>query len=219
MKRIVPLLIILLVFAVRCGTFTTIVPETRGRSSLSFSVGGPVAEVSGMDIPLPYMVLRYSRAMHNRVTVDGAFHPMVTVFGGAGIDAGATWFVLTQKGKVPNIGLGGRFYLFYHPDEPIEFFPELSAIVSYRLSRVFTTYLGIQSIFQYEEPYSVSAISAGTKINLGQRLSLTFEPRWYAPNERSDPRIVEYKISPGKQGAIGFLLGVNFCLSKGTSND
>ena len=51
--------VVVLMAAVRCGTVTAVTPLHRGESALTASVGGPVASIAGMNIPMPYAVARY----------------------------------------------------------------------------------------------------------------------------------------------------------------
>jgi len=65
MIALLPALVLLA--AVRCGTVTAVSPLHRGESALAASPGGPVANVGGMNIPMPYAVARcrYGRIGEN----------------------------------------------------------------------------------------------------------------------------------------------------------
>lgn len=198
-----------------CGTVSSVRPLGSGNRALVFSAGGPVAPVFDMNIPLPYSVLRYRFGLNDNTDVHIGLHTTMALFGNLGIDAGFTRHFTRSHGMRPGVSAGLALYGFYDFGEVghTRLYPEFSVIFSYDIFRSrHVLYFGGQGMVQFAEPYLVPAIMAGAELSLGRRLALSLETRWYAPTESGDDRVVDFKLTPFGQGAMGFVLGFGYQL-------
>lgn len=204
----------LLLFALLagCGTVAAVRPLQLGESALALSVGGPVARVAGLDIPLPYPVLRYRYGLSDNTGLHAGIHLMPAAMGVIGLDAGYSYHFLRQSGWIPSAGATAGLAIFIKPgaiDQRV--FPTLDANASWLLGDRTLAYLGCQSMYQFSDtPYVVLAPLIGAEVRVARRLSLGLETKWYAPTEPTNPRIVDYRLPIAGKGAVGFNLGVNY---------
>jgi hypothetical protein len=203
------------VLLLQCGTVSSVKPLGVGNKAIAFSAGGPVAPVYDMDIPLPYSVLRYRFGLKDNTDIHIGIHPTMALFGNLGIDAGVTRHFMRNLGMRPGISAGLALYGFYDfaDLDHMRAYPELSIIFSYDIFRSsHVVYFGGQGMIQFAEPYIVPAAVAGGEFSLGRNFALSIETRWYAPTESSDDRVVDFRLRPFDQGALGFVLGLGYRL-------
>ncbi|UCD06471.1 MAG: hypothetical protein JSV98_04370 [candidate division WOR-3 bacterium] len=203
------------ILLLQCGTVSSVKPMGTGGRSIAFSAGGPVAPVFDMDIPLPYSVLRYRFGLNDNTDIHIGIHPTMALFGNLAIDAGLTRHFTRSLGMRPGVSAGLAIYGFYDFVDlsHMRVYPEISLIFSYDIFRSsHVVYLGGQGMIQFAEPYIVPALTVGGEFSLGKSLALSLETRWYAPTESSDDRVVDFKLRPFDQGALGFVLGLGYKL-------
>jgi len=202
---------VILLATARCGTVTAVTPLNRGESAVSASVGGPVANVSGMNIPMPYAVARYRYGLTDQAGIYAGVHLLAAGLGLVGLDLGFSYHFLEQRGWVPCVGTSAGVVAFIKPGGEEALFPQLDLVASYRLGNRFTTYFGSQSMYQLQSaPNVVLAPFVGTDWRINDPFSLNLEAKWYAPTEKTSPRNVKYSLPIGNQGAVGFVLGANW---------
>ena len=202
---------VILLAAARCGTVTAVTPLDRGESALSASVGGPVANLNGMNIPLPYAVARYRYGLTDQAGICAGVHLLAAGLGVAGFDVGFSYHFLQQRDWIPTVGAIAGVTALIKPAGGEAMFPQLDLVASYRLNDHFTTYFGSQSMYQLQStPSVVLAPFVGTGWRISDRFSLNLEAKWYAPTEKTEPRIVDYSLPIGNHGAVGFVLGASY---------
>ena len=196
---------------VRCGTVTAVTPLHRGESAFAASLGGPVANVAGMDIPIPYAVARYRYGLSDQAGLYVGGHLLPAARGIVGLDFGFSYHFLAQKGWVPTVGTSAGIMALIQAEGNEALFPQLDLVASYRLGSRFLAYFGSQSMYQFRsEPNVVLAPFIGGEWRAGKRFSLALEAKWYAPTEQTHPRDVNYTLPIGGRGAVGFVLGANW---------
>jgi hypothetical protein len=202
---------VFLLVAVRCGTVTAVTPLHRGESAIAISVGGPVADVAGTNIPLPYAVARYRYGLNDQAGIYVGGHLLAAGFGLAGIDFGFSYHFLQQQGWVPTVGAIAGITALIKPGGGEALFPQLDLVASYRLGDRFTAYFGSQSMYQFQyRPNVVLAPFVGGGFKVSDPFSLNLEAKWYAPTEKTHPRNVNYSLPIAEHGAVGFVLGANW---------
>jgi len=207
---------VVLTAAVRCGAVAAVAPLHRGESSLSASLGGPVADVGGATIPMPYAVARYRHGLSDQASTYAGVHLLAAGFGVAGVDFGFSYHFLRQQGWVPTVGAAAGITALIQPGGGEALFPQLDLVASYRLGNRFTTYFGSQSMYQFQyKPNVVLAPLVGTECRISDPVSLNLEAKWYAPTEPTKPRNVDYSLPISNRGAVGFVLGANWLLGGG----
>jgi hypothetical protein len=194
-----------------CGTVTAVTPLHRGESALAASVGGPVANVAGTNMPLPYLVARYRYGLNDQAGLYAGAHLLAAGFGIVGLDLGFSYHFLRQQGWVPCVGTSAGIVALIQPDGGEALFPQLDLVASYRLGERVTAYLGSQSMYQFRStPNVVLAPFVGGRFKVSDMFSLSLESKWYAPTEKTHPRNVDYTLPIGGHGAVGFVLGANW---------
>lgn len=200
-----------------CGTVASVKPMGTGNKALTFSVGGPVAPVYDINMPLPYSVLRYCHGLNANTDAHVGIHPTMGLFGNIGLDVGLTRHFMRNLGWRPGVSAGVSLYGFYDFEEldNARLYPELTLIFTYDVSqRVPVIYFGFENMFQFTKPYFIPVCLVGSEFALSNRWTLGLEARWYAPTESGDDRVVDYVITPVGQGALGFALGVMYSFSR-----
>lgn len=206
-------IVVLCLFIIGCGSVSSVRPIGAEERSYTLSVGGPVAKVSGIKMPLPYSVLRYREGVTSSTDGYVGIHPTMAILGNLGVDLGFTKQLMGQSGWKPAFALGITIYGFFHFIEPssIRIYPEISMIASYNLgSRREVIYFGAQNMIQFSEPYLISVFLLGSEIPFGNHFILNLEAKWYAPFEESEKRAVDYSITPAGHGVIGFVFGLSY---------
>ncbi len=213
-QGIIRILILLpIIIILSCGTVATIRPIKKGASAFALSVGGPVCKVSGMDIPVPYTVFRYSYGLNDKLNIYAGSHLLLLALGDIGLDGGISYHLLKQSKLAPAVGVGFGIYAFSKPGKDIRVFPELELTASYLTGKQSLTYFGIQSMYQFnKKPNLVLAPFIGEELQIGKNLSIGLELKWYAPFKVTKPRLIDYRIPISNHGALGFVLGFNYYL-------
>jgi hypothetical protein len=210
-----PLLVLLpavvLMAAARCGTVTAVTPLRRGESALAASLGGPVANVGGMNIPIPYAVARYRYGLNDQAGLYAGGHLLPLGRRVIGLDMGFSYHFLAQRGWIPTVGTSAGIVALIQAGGSEALFPQLDLVASYRLGNRFLAYFGSQSMYQFRSaPNVVLAPFVGGEWRAGDRFSLNLEAKWYAPTEPTEPRNVKYTLPIAGKGAVGFVLGANW---------
>jgi hypothetical protein len=191
-----------------CGTVSTVRPLEPGQNAVALSVGGPVVTLPGIaDVPLPYSVLRYRWGLVNDLEAHVGLHPTMLAFGTIGLDAGVSYELVHGNKVLPSLVLGINPTIWVNPfNEAAGFSPEAEAVFSWIVWDKLLLYTGGQTFFQLEKPYTPWAALLGAEYRFGA-VGLGLETKWYSPTENSEYRVVNFPLSPAKQGAFGFVLG------------
>jgi hypothetical protein len=87
MKKFV---LILFLCIIGCGSVSSVRPIGAEEKAVTLSSGGPVTEIFGITMPLPYSVLRYRQGLRNNTDLHIGIHPTMAILGNLGIDVGLT---------------------------------------------------------------------------------------------------------------------------------
>lgn len=192
---------------VGCGHMAKLRPTPRGQVAAELTLGGPFAKVSSLVIPLPLTTVGASVGVADHLDLSAHFHPTAAVFKIAGLDVGAAWQPLLQKGAIPAVTLAGRLYGFTNFVSGFQPYLELGATGSYKLAERFSPYLNVTTLIQ-TNAVPLLAVGAGVEVEFG-RFALQAEFRWFSPNRNTYFNAVEWQ-SIGGLGAVGALLGVRY---------
>jgi hypothetical protein len=203
--------VMVLLAVTRCGTVTAVTPLNRGESALNVSLGGPVANVGGTNIPIPCAVARYRYGLSDQAGLYAGGHLTTAALRVVGVDFGFSYHFLRQQNWIPCVGTSAGLVTFIQPGGDDALFPQLDLIASYRVGDRFTTYFGSQSMYQLStKPNVVLAPFIGAGWRVSDPVSLSLEAKWYAPSEKTRPRNVNYSLPIANHGAVGFVLGANW---------
>ena len=204
------LVLVFLLTTSGCGTVAAVRALHKGESAVAVSLGGPVANVAGMDIPMPYAVGRYRYGLTDRAGLFGGAHLAMPAFGVLGLEAGLSYQFLDQRGALPGLSASAGFTGLLKLGGEEAFFPGLDFVASWKLGASWLVYGGVQSMFQLnEKPNVVFAPLVGAERRFG-RWRVALESKWYAPTEVTHPRNVNYRLPIGGHGAVGFVVGVSY---------
>lgn len=190
-----------------CGHMAKLRPTPKGQVTAELEVGGPFAKVGSATIPLPLTTVGASYGVAEHVDISAHFHPTAAAFRIAGLDVGAAWQPLVQKGAIPAVTLAGRLYGFTDFKSGFQPYLELGVTGSYRLAERFSPYLNVTTLVQTNQ-VPLLAVGAGVEVEFG-RFALQAEFRWFSPNRGTLFNAVEW-AGLGGYGAVGALLGVRY---------
>lgn len=215
----VPLLLFTLLLLTGCAAQTNLEPLGREATRTNVSFGGPVIEVFGTHMPVPYLTAGTDRGISDRVNVSATLHLLPLAYQVAGLDLGATWFPVLQDAWMPTIGLQGRVMGFasLRPGVGDRFrvYPILTPTFTWRISSS-QYFAGSDLVLPLTQPdydnRSVKAIVspfAGVKWKVGSRFWLVTELKWQGANAESDQLAVKYLPLAG-HGAITPLVSLEW---------
>jgi hypothetical protein len=197
----------------QCGTAPAVWPLRHGQSVAAFEVGGPVANVSGVQLPIPYPVARYRYGITDRLNVNAGCHLLMPAFGVAAMDAGASYHFIDQAGWRPCLGFaaGAVGLAEFDGGRSFALLPQAEVIASYLRPGHSLSYFGVGTLYQLSPRfYMTYSPYVGHNFSVGRNLSLSLELKWYAAYERTHPRAVVYSLPIANHGGFGFVAGVNY---------
>jgi hypothetical protein len=206
MRRL-SLTLLLALGAVACGHVTPLRPAAKGAIEVEGSLGGPLARVGGLTIPVPLTTVSARYGFSRACDISGSLHLTSAAFGVAGLDVGTTGLLLEQSGAVPTVSATGRLYAFSDLQTAVRPFVELSAVGSYKLGQRWHPYLSVSTLVQL---FGVPLwnVGVGGQVDLG-RWALQLEARWYRPELPTNFVVVDW-VNIGGLGAAGVVLGARY---------
>ena len=191
-----------------CGLNAHVRPLPKGTVAVEAAVGGPALLLSGAPVPLLLSTVGARAGLTNRL--DVSLHTHITTLAAFklfGLDLGMGWLLFDQKGAIPAVDLSARIYLFtdFVQAQPAG---ELSVSASWLLGEHVMPYLNFTVWVDGLSGAAHLAPGIGVEFRVG-RFAIIPEVRWYAPETSASGASVEW-LSPGKQGAIGLVLGGRF---------
>ncbi len=214
-------LLAFLVFLTGCAAQTSLEPLGKGNTRTNVGLGGPIIEIFGTHLPVPYLTAGVATGLSDRVNGSATLHLLPFAYELAGLDLSATWFPILQEGWRPTLGLQGRVMGFASLRSGIgdrfRAYPIVTPTFAWRKgSRLF--YGGGDLVLPMTLPdydnRSVKAIVSplfGVKWRLGSNLWLSTELKWQGANARSDQLAVKYVPLAG-HGAITTLAALEWGL-------
>ncbi|MBN1783044.1 hypothetical protein JW948_18055 [bacterium] len=200
-----------------CAAHHSLHPEGKGNWSGNMSVGGPVIEVFGTRIPVPYLTMGATYGWKDRINLTGDLHLFPLAYQIAGLDAGAAWFLCEQDGCKPVLGLQGRIMMLasLKKDVPerVKLFPIFTPTTAWQVKRGML-YTGLDTAIPLSSPdYDKEAPAVllspffGYRWTMKPDLLLYTELKWQCANLPSDKLAVNYLPVAG-HGAMSVLVSV-----------
>jgi hypothetical protein len=200
------LFVCLSLFSLACGHATHVRPTPRGQAQVEATLGGPFAKVSGMVIPLPLSTVGGSVGLTDELDVHAHLHGTSLAFGVGGLDVGASYMPIREKGWVPAVTFTGRFYGFTDLKAFVPYL-ELTGSASYQWAKRHLLYASVSTLAQTSR-WPLWSLSVGNEFRFGN-FGLQLEGRWYQPATATAFQVVDWQ-SLGGQGAYGALLGLSY---------
>ncbi|MFH0882235.1 MAG: hypothetical protein V2A56_04545 [bacterium] len=214
------LLAFLLIFT-GCAAQTSLEPLGKGNTHANVGFGGPIIEVFGTHLPVPYLTAGVVTGVSERVNGAATLHLLPLAYEVAGLDLSTSWFPILQEQRKPTIGLQARLMGFVSLRSGIgdrfRIYPMVTPTLAWRKgSRLY--YGGSDLVLPMTLPdydsQSVKAIFSpflGVKWRLGSNLWLSTEMKWQGANAQSDQLAVKYLPVAG-HGAISTLVALEWGL-------
>lgn len=217
--RVPPVLLVLAAILSACTTTHGVRPVGKGAVALEGSFGGPLTEVYGAPIPLPFSAVGATYGVSDRTDVHAAWHPSAAAFYGlAAFDAGASYLLLHPNGAAPRL-MGDAMVTIAagdnEPGDPAGGFrlwlqPSLTASWDWGKNDRQTFYVTGSAFTQpAPELHVLPSLSLGHWWGIGPRLHVVTEVRWVAPFQ-STVDLVPHYYAPGNLGAISTQLGLRY---------
>jgi hypothetical protein len=190
-------------------------PLRRGQAVVAFDAGGPVVNISGAQVPLPFPVARFRYGVTDRLNFSAGGHLLMPAFGVAGFDAMASYHFLDQYGWRPCLGVGaGEIGLVeFDGGGSTSFLPQVELTASYLRPNHSLSYFGVHTLYQVRPKFFMTCSPyVGHNFSVGRNLSVSLEMKWYAANELTKPRAVTYSLPVANHGGLGVVAGVNYHL-------
>jgi len=190
-------------------------PLRRGQSVVALELGGPVVNLSGAQLPVPYPVARVRYGVTNRLNLNVGGHLLMPAFGVVAFDAGASYHFLDQDGWRPCLGLsaGELGLIQFDGGRGTTFLPQMEVTASYLRPNHSLSYFGVHTLYQIRPTFFMTySPYVGHNFSVGRNLSVSLEMKWYAASQRAKPRSVTYSLPIANHGGLGIVAGVNYHL-------
>lgn len=201
-----------------CGTLTTARPLDPGEHVVGATLGGPVADLGFVTMPLPNLVVQgrsgLSPLAGRPLEVDYGLNLTAAAFGVVGAHVGGSWQLLDQQGGVPALTLSERMFVY---DSHLSFSREADVRASYFLNqsellaswdtRRALLYVGVGNYLDFGEPRLLLTPALGASLHLGPQWDLQLEGRAYAVGQTKQYNGLRW-VSLGS-GALGGTLSVS----------
>lgn len=200
-------LCLLMFFAAGCGVFTKTRPTPKGEWALEAAVGGPLANVGRLPVPVPLSTIGASWGIAEKADLSFHFHPSTLLaFRTWGIDVGSTALLGAQRGGAPAWAITGRGYAFSDFQTGALWFLEATPAVSWRHEK-WETFLSTSLLWHGVDGRFSWALGVGETVRLGQ-WQWGLELRVFDPSQDTTQSIQWVRL--GARGAVGFNLGVRY---------
>lgn len=210
-----------------CSATRGVRPVGKGNTAVGLSLGGPFFSNLGPAIPIPLVSVHARHGVGERTDVDVGLH--APIIGAFGVDAGASYLLVDQKGARPALSVGGRALLWGSAlslsgkDNPntgegypfsVRLFEQAYANVSWKLGETLTLWTGLDLFAQVERLTVLPSLVAGAEWRPCAKPwipGITVEAKHLALLSNQRFEVVDF-IGPAGYGAFALQLGLNFQL-------
>jgi hypothetical protein len=196
-----------------CASTPSIRPLGAGRGAVDASVGGPVATVADVGVPIPLALVGYRRGLDDRSDAFGRVNLTAMSFGVLGLEAGASRLVLDERGAIPALSAAAQVLFLAGPGGALAV-PAASLTASWSPARCCLVFAGTQHAVSFGERLGGGrgaafhwSPSVGATIERG-RWTFGAELRWWEPQVDTRRLTVGWQ-GVGGRGALGPMLSVS----------
>jgi len=209
--------LVLAILFISCSTIRQINPLSKGESSLTLSIGGPITQVGKTYIPLPLLSMGYNYGILDNLSIESGLNFLSAAYGVLHLDIGANYWLFFPKKIIPGIIISPQtFILTNFTSNGFRLYPDIGLTTYWEIKQNKYVYIGIDNWFEYHSyredgniqkhhwlitPYL--GINMGNKKWQGQA-----EIKWYVPNLVNNTRAIK-NIGIGNYGVVGIFLGIN----------
>ncbi len=200
-----------------CSGIRRVGPLEPGASAISLSLGGPVTEVAGKNVPLPFLSAGFNHGFNDLLGMEAGLNLTCALFGVLYIDGGINWNPLRSRGGVvPGVAVTPKINLMTNFENGgTRLFPALNPLLYWTHGR-HSWYAGSENWFDLAR---IRSDGNGQRFHLfftpflgygisWRRWQLQLECRLYVPNiDNTFGPLVNTGI--GNYGIIGPFFGIS----------
>lgn len=200
---------------VSCGVTHPIRVMDEDASALVVSLGGPLADFSGVTIPVPYLNAGYCYGLSDAWTVESNVHVTSLLFNDLGIDAGAATRLVREHGAVPEVTLKlqGMYFTTFNAGAHSIFLGHTNLNASYRIGARWLAYAGTEHTVQFSPSSYFFTPFIGVQFPVSSAIDLQVESKWMAANHFTGHGLLEGVGAIGSHGSVGIFVGLQYALS------
>jgi hypothetical protein len=196
-------------------------PVGEGQFAAGVSLGGPLFTNLGPPIPTPVLAPYGRYGLRHDLDLD--FGLDLTPAAAQGLDVGAAYELLDQRGAIPTVMAGARLYGFVNAlgftgqQDPVtgqgyslepHLFEEVYGNVSWTLGQPWLVWTGVDLFAQAQHGVFAPSPLAGVEYRF-THLGLAAECKWLEVQHNQEFSTLAF-VGPGHYGAIALQVGVNF---------
>jgi hypothetical protein len=191
-----------------CAATHAVRPLGRGNAAVHASLGGPLVQVSGADIPTPILTVGGAYGVCPGAEITAELDATAATFGVAHVTPGlATHPIVREAGAVPTLTVAAAVHVLTNVTDT-RVAPQLTAAAAWRLGRGHMLYAGADAALAFGDPTRlVAGPLVGGELRVGRAWGVALEAKWLAPNYDVRPLAPAW-ISPGARGYLSILAGV-----------
>lgn len=208
--------------ALSCSSIRQVQPLDVGQSAVHATLGGPIADVGRIYIPLPLLSLGYNYGLVKSVDVEAGVGITHALFGIMAIDLGANWRPIVSNGLIPGVIVSPQAHIMtdFKPSS-LRVYPALNLTGWWNHRDWLYPYLGIENWVEYhtqrtdgnpQTHHWLIAPYLGVTLTHGA-WEYQVEGLVYEPNLRNDNG-APARIGFGAYGSLGVFLGAGYEFGK-----
>lgn len=217
------LIALVVVLFIGCAPSRQVRTLEKGETAVSGSFGGPLINLFGITMPIPYTTVAVAHGVRDDITVFGGLHTTSLMFSTIQTDLGMTWRWFapdTAKRYIP--GFSSNFVMNSLVDlkeGATDFYPEvdLNAYWEYSSKKKHYIYFGVDNWFdlKYKRAHDVPKTNHWIfNPHIGHTWETTnwnynLEFKYLAPNQSNQKLVVDYAQWFGKKGAPGLYFSIS----------
>jgi hypothetical protein len=211
--------IIIAVVLIGCGVTQPVRPIEAGTTELTASLGGPIAPVSGIAIPLPYLNSGILYGYSNDLTWFGNAHLTALLFKNIAFDGGFMLRFVKEDHWIPDVSARAQCLFFWNAfrtSDVMRFYPVTNITMSYKIGERSLAYFGSDVLFQLHNNQHEEFVSPffGYQFPFSDKLQGQVECKWMAVNKNTRHGIFEGAASINGRGNAGLFFGLSYQLGK-----
>ncbi|GLR17223.1 hypothetical protein GCM10007940_18380 [Portibacter lacus] len=198
-----------------CTPARFVKPLEKNEWAIGANAGGPLIDLFGTKLPVPFSSLYAGYGKTDRLTIHGGLHTTSLAYKTLQLDAGASYLIINSAGSIPGISVNGTLNgMFDFREYNARVYPNLAGNLFWD-DKYGRFYCGMEN---WIDPFKNGVPDNSTykpwtpAFYLGETLKLnkwevTFEYKNLAPYTSNRGHVVQYARS-GKKGAHGIYLSI-----------
>jgi hypothetical protein len=191
-----------------CSATHIVRPLPRDVSVWTVSLGGPYLPEAVPTKVVPYLSLGWQYGVSDAMTIGGAVHGTLAVYGVAAGELTATRLLTEQRGSRPAVAGTAQAYVFAGRGGA-RVYPSLGTVASWAVGSRALLYGGGNAVAQFSgAPAVLFNPLIGGQRSFGRHVALQLELKWMAANADTRAGVFEGESSFGGRGVFATQLGM-----------